>query len=238
MSRPVIQALAGAVGGFASWLLAILFNLPLIPNNGGQHIPDAVIPLVFIFFGVMAAFVGVFLSNTKEDDLKRFAVFSLLCGMAWKPVLDGGQRYIEGFTQTQKLKDASQALKQSSDDIGKPQAPEESAKKVSDLGGKTVELLKDTANLSAATPPKESAAAIDGALTTLGTEGAKSAPEASVDALTKIGEKAVLMRHSTWLKKTITSLDAVAVNAKDASTQAKARKASAEFKSIMDKNAD
>ncbi len=238
MSRPVIQALAGAMGGFASWLLAVLFNLPLIPNNGGQQIPTWAIPFVFIFFGVMAAFVGAFLSNTKEDDLKRFAVFSLLCGMAWKPVLDGGQRYVEGFTQTQKLKDASQALRQSSDDLEKAKAPEESAKKVSDLGGKTVELLKDTANLAVATPPQESAAAIDGALKTLSTEGAKAAPDASVDALQKIGDKAVLLRHPTWLQKTINSLDAVALNAKDPASQARAKKASAEFKNAMGKSLD
>src|ERR1700680_2125218 len=99
--------IAGACGGFGSWLWAISgvgTKMALSP-------PLAIV--VSVFLGALAAVVGVLVANTDQKDLVRATAFAVLCGFCWRPVIDAAQAFMtqrelthhaaDLMTQTQQL---------------------------------------------------------------------------------------------------------------------------------------
>lgn len=219
MNRNVLQVLAGATGGFASWLLALFFNLQLIPTQA--KIIPSLIPVVFIFFGIISAFIGPFLANTKEDEPLRFAIFCMLCGMSWKPVLDAGQHYIKGYNQVESAITDSGDLRGDSSALKGTQSAQDASRFVDKVSGKTIALIEKNSNLPVATPPKESGEAIRDAITTLGTKGIVVSPDASIKALTDIGQKTISSKNENLFNSTVQSLETAAATTQDPNVKAK-----------------
>jgi hypothetical protein len=83
-----ISVLAGAIGGVLSWLY------PLIATQ--SPIPLRFVPILgAVVFGSAAGLIGIFLANTDTTDIYRCFVYALVCGLFWKPVIDGSQSLIK-----------------------------------------------------------------------------------------------------------------------------------------------
>lgn len=76
-------AIAGAVGGFTSWLLQWLAGLAPFQKPASLGIP------ALIVVGGVAAIFGVYLiANSNIKELPHTLVFALLCGVFWQPIFD------------------------------------------------------------------------------------------------------------------------------------------------------
>jgi hypothetical protein len=81
--------LAGAVGGLMSWVYAKMSGLSI-----GQPVYYALPG--YALLGAVAAGLGVYLlASTVRSARERRLFFAILCGIAWKPVFDGGHALIE-----------------------------------------------------------------------------------------------------------------------------------------------
>lgn len=95
----VIAVLAGAIGGVLSWLY------PLIATQ--SPIPLKFIPILgAVVFGAVAGLIGIFLANTDTTNIYRCFVYALVCGLFWRPIIDGAQSLIK---EAEKAKPTLQA---------------------------------------------------------------------------------------------------------------------------------
>jgi hypothetical protein len=94
--------IAGAVGGFASWVYGLILGDPV--PGGGWAIPTA------IFLGAFASGIGVYvLTNTDTSAVARTLFFAALCGFVWKPVCDAGKAFIQQTIQQKQDASAEDA---------------------------------------------------------------------------------------------------------------------------------
>src|SRR6266568_6368780 len=92
--------LAGAIGGFTSWVFGLFTNDPV--PGGIWGLPAA------IFLGAFAAGIGVFvLTNTDTSAFARTMFFAALCGFVWRPVIDAGKASLDQAIQQKQNKEAA-----------------------------------------------------------------------------------------------------------------------------------
>src|SRR5579859_2406692 len=90
MRSLLFVAVAGAVGGFTSWLLQWLAGLAPFQKPASLGIP------ALIVVGGVAAVFGVYLiANSDIKELPHTLAFALLCGVFWQPIFDAAKLYIQ-----------------------------------------------------------------------------------------------------------------------------------------------
>ena len=90
MRSLLLVAVAGAVGGFTSWLLQWLAGLAPFQKPASLGIP------ALIVVGGVAAVFGVYLiANSNIKELPHTLAFALLCGVFWQPIFDASKLYIQ-----------------------------------------------------------------------------------------------------------------------------------------------
>ena len=86
--------LAGAIGGFTSWVFGLVTRDPV--PGGFWGLPMAML------LGAFAAGISVYvLTNTDTSAFARTLFFAALCGFVWKPVCDAGKAFVQQTVQHQ-----------------------------------------------------------------------------------------------------------------------------------------
>lgn len=86
---------AGAFGGLASWAYSVMAGTPLYTDKWSA------LPLCVIL-GVAAAFIAVYMiTPTDVTQAGRLLGYALLCGIMWKPVIDGATIIMKQKTTVQ-----------------------------------------------------------------------------------------------------------------------------------------
>ena len=179
----VISVLAGALGGVLSWLY------PLLATQ--SPIPLRFIPILgAIVFGVVASLIGIFLSNTDTTDIYRCFVYALVCGMFWKPIIDGGQSLIK---EAEKAKPTLQAQDLAPDVTKAAEALKKAAPAAlpADLNTATsagVKLAALIPQIQDSGVKAEAERALQQLVTAVSEAGSKD-PKAAVQSLTAIAER-------------------------------------------------
>ena len=78
----------GAIGGLLCFFWPIMVDQQVLPNlEWGYyiHLPFSMV------FGSVAAIVFIFVVTGSRLERPRLIAISLLCGMAWEPVLENGR---------------------------------------------------------------------------------------------------------------------------------------------------
>ena len=201
-----LQAVAGAVGGFTAWLLAISLDTD-IQLPGLRVLHPFLIVLVHIFFGAMAAFIGPFLANTKENEPRRFLIFCLLCGMAWRPMLDAGQNWVVNSVKTDKVRN----LRQDLEVITQPSSfPDRTPEMTAEVAQRAEALLQATETLPSQSERQASNRAVRKAMDSLmkSTENPAST-EMPVEALRNLHQTAVRTDQADLARQALVSLDQI-----------------------------
>lgn len=202
------QALAGALGGFTAWLLAISLDTDImLPGLRALH--PFLIVLVHAFFGSMAAFVGPFLANTKEHEPKKhFLIFCLLCGMAWRPMLDAGQSWVVNGIKTDKVRD----LRQDLDAITHAgPATDRGPERTAEVAQRAEALLQATGTLPSQGERQATDIAVRKAMDTLAESTENPTSTAMpVEALRTLHQAAVRTEQSGLARQALVSLEQVA----------------------------
>ena len=177
-------AIAGAVGGFTSWLLQWLAGLAPFQKPASQGIP------ALIVVGGVAAVFGVYLlANSNIRELPHTLAFALLCGVFWQPIFDAAKLYVQHST-TQRQ--ASQQQSQTQDLAAAVAGGDEAAvkNKLDDTTNATTDVLSKLPTEQDADLKRKVVEQSNQAVEMVG-KGADKAPEATVANLQKIGETAV-----------------------------------------------
>jgi hypothetical protein len=108
--------LAGALGGFLSWLYSLILKQPLCDS--------ALLALTCsVLFGVVAGGIGVYVFNLLDQN--RFArtfFIAIVFGFVWKPVVEAIPAYVKkttlGFVESD-AKDTAARTAEASQKLGK-----------------------------------------------------------------------------------------------------------------------
>lgn len=111
---------AGAFGGLASWAYSVMAGTPLYTDKWSA------LPLCVIL-GVAAAFVAVYMvTPTDLTQTGRLLGYALLCGIMWKPVIDGAAVILKQRTLVQ---DATSDTTAKATNLASAAAPQIDAKR-------------------------------------------------------------------------------------------------------------
>ena len=92
---------ASAVGGFGSWLYAMLLDEPVV-SSWWLAIPAHTV------LGCIGGIVGIYLLIPVDvTKIRRAFSFALLCGFAWKPILDAGAAAVKQKVATEEVETSS-----------------------------------------------------------------------------------------------------------------------------------
>lgn len=199
-------AIAGAVGGLLYWVVA-RFSGTAIPGNFGPA--GAILALMFV--GAIAAAIGVYLLTASDPAAIRTYIFAVLCGLMWQPVISAGQRIVTDATATSQDSAASQADQdvQSAASGGNVDQINAAVKKSVPA---VTQALSTSGSVSDTDKKTEIAETSKRAIATLQTT-AQKAPDASVDALSKISLSAANSNQPAVAISAIQSLRTVAEDA-------------------------
>ena len=145
---------AGAIGGFLSWIYAQTFGEAM------ALVWYLAVPASMLF-GTGAAFIGVYLlANVDTSALLRCLAFALLCGFLWMPVFDAGKALV---FQEVRVKDAVEAGKAAAEAQSQVQALQEIAAQARTPGRVPQEVLQErtTAATDAAVKAMRAAEQVD-----------------------------------------------------------------------------
>ncbi len=180
----ITSAVAGALGGTLSWLY------PLLATQ--SPIPFRFLPIFgAVVFGIVAGWIGIFLANTDTTDVYRCFVYALVCGMFWKPIIDGGQSLIN---EAEKAKPTLQAQDLAPDVTKAAEALKKAdpAALLANLNTATsagVKLAALVPQIQDSAVRAEAEAALQQLVTAVGEAGSKD-PKGAVQSLTAIAERA------------------------------------------------
>jgi hypothetical protein len=179
----VISALAGAIGGVLSWLY------PLIATQ--SPIPLRFIPIFgAVVFGAVASLIGIFLANTDTSDIYRCFVYALVCGLFWKPIIDGGQSLIkeaEKARPTLQAQDLAPDVRKAAEALKKadPAALPANLNAATDAGVKLAALVPQIQDSAV---KAEAERALQQLVTAVSEAGSRD-PKGAVQSLTAIAER-------------------------------------------------
>lgn len=202
-------AIAGAVGGLLYWVVA-RFSGTSIPGNFGPV--GAVLALMFV--GAIAASIGVYLLTASDQASIRTYIFAVLCGLMWQPVISAGQRIVTDASATSQNSVATQAVQnvQSASSSG-------NVEQINAAVNQTVPAVTQALSTSATVPDTDKKTEIaetsKKAIATLQTT-AQKAPDASVDALSKIALSAANSNQPAVGVNAVQSLRTIADDAERA----------------------
>ncbi len=183
--------------------------------------------LLCLVFGLASAHIGAFLANPDPSNRQRLAVFALLCGLAWRPVIDAGKQYASIRTGNQEVNTTRQVLentlKAAPNSVNQGQA--ELASLASEIGVQAERVLTVTNAATAGEEPKASAAkTVSTAVETLSDQAIKvDAPLESVDALFKVGMASTRVRNNDLRELSYKKLDFLAANAANPQVKERAK---------------
>jgi hypothetical protein len=177
-------AIAGAVGGFTSWLLQWLAGLAPFQKPASEGIP------ALIVVGGVAAVFGVYLlANSDIKQLPHTLAFALLCGVFWQPIFDAAKLYVQHST-TQIEASQQQTDTQKLAAVVASADPATVKNKIENTTNTTTELLSKLPTEQDADLKRKVVEQSNQAVEQV-SRAADKAPDATVANLQKIGETAV-----------------------------------------------
>ncbi len=198
---------AGFIGGLASCLYSTLVGTRLpVPWYGA--IPGSGL------LGAGAGFIGVFvLANSDMRAVERTLGFAFLCGLAWKPVYDGGGALVQ---QTIKQKVESTAVSEAETTVGLatalPTAPKgELPGRIAQAKGHVLSLIEKSQQVDDPEAKQKINRATEqvlGSLQNVDHGSDANVESVKIDAYRDIGAKAIEYKDYDLLKSTMRSLKA------------------------------
>jgi hypothetical protein len=208
-----IVAAAGAIGGLGAGILTQVTRGGLF---GGlpwyQDLPAE------MFFGMLAAEVGVYFFMKTNVLAAPTLVFALMCGLTWNAVITGAQSYTKEFAAKQNA-DSSSAAATQLNNLSQ-QSPQLAATQVQGAVNTLTQPLSQLRNVD---QEDEKATIIDSASGVIHkvVEATNVDASTKIDALQKIGIASASSSPTTSLKA-IAALDSVAKQAPDLAVRQKA----------------
>ncbi|HXX46454.1 MAG TPA: hypothetical protein VEJ38_17160 [Candidatus Acidoferrales bacterium] len=203
----------GAAGGFLAWLLMKSTGGNLFVNwNWYASVPTAIV------FGAAAAWIGVFvLANTDMSNQARGFAFALLCGIFFKPVIQGGYSFVVGAVSQAQAQSSASTVQDASKSLASALKSAPPAQVTSEVQ-KTSDAVSTLVQQTAAVPDPGLKQQLDQrsseAVKTI-VEAAPAAPQASVDSLAKIGDAAKKNGNTAVTLNVLSALKTIESNSKD-----------------------
>lgn len=176
-------AMCGMLGGLVSAILAAMAKIRLIDGI------DAWLEVVcYLILGGVAALIGVYLVTASDLTQKKTLIFAILCGIAWKPIIDGGLQIVNNFQAVQ----TATSLEAHAGALGaamKSGTTSDAAVKVEETAQRVVQVVEKAAGTETpgvADSLNQSAVV---AIEALG-RAQESAPEATISSLQQIAQTA------------------------------------------------
>src|SRR3954469_16917221 len=181
-----LVVLGGAIGGLVYWVLMRTTGVKPLGLDWYAGVPAS------LLLGGVAAFLGVYLfanSDTSQPtELKHTLAFALVCGIVWSPIIDTAKQTVLSAVAAKN----ADAAKNSAEELGKAVASGSSAGVEQEIT-KTVQTTTDAVNsLPSVTNDDVKRKIISDSQAAVGSlvGASQKAPDASIDALSKIGKQA------------------------------------------------
>jgi len=198
-----LLALAGAVGGFASWVFGLVTDEPV--PGGLWAVPAS------IFLGAFAACVGIYVTNPDTSRFARTLIFAALCGFCWKPVCDAGKATIE--LAMQQKQDA--AAQEQADEVAQladtlAQTPSDQlAAKLDEVDNAAQAALEALPHVTSSKVRRDVESKVNAALQAV-TQVAQKNPQTAARVIQSVGESAVHNQTPKVTATAMTSLESLA----------------------------
>lgn len=202
---------AGAVGGFAYWVLQRLAGLHPFEIKWYAAVP------ALVFVGAFAAVVGVFfLANSDTNELKHTLAFALICGLAWEPVLKAATNTAIGTFEAYKGEAAVSFSQSLQEELHKPASTEAQVqtraqqvqKKAADTANQTATVVEGLATVKDEGVRRKLLRDSDLAVSTLG-QASSVNPEASIKGLLTVGKAAAARNQNEVSSSVLTQLEQI-----------------------------
>jgi len=184
MRSLLFVAVAGAVGGFTSWLLQWLAGLAPFQKPASLGIP------ALIVVGGVAAVFGVYLiANSDIKELPHTLAFALLCGVFWQPIFDAAKLYIQ-HSVTERQGSQQQSMTQNLATVVASGDQNAVKTKLDETANATTEVLSGLSTVQDSELKQKLVEQSNQAVDQV-SKASDKAPDATVENLQRIGEAAV-----------------------------------------------
>jgi hypothetical protein len=195
-------AVAGAVGGFTSWLLQWLAGLAPFQKPASLGIP------ALIVVGGVAAVFGVYLiANSDIKELPHTLAFALLCGVFWQPIFDASKLYIQ---HSVSVRQGSQQQNMTQNLAAVVASGNENAvkTKLDETTNATTEVLSSLSTVQDSELKQKLVEQSNQAVDQV-SKASDKAPDATVENLQRIGEAAVQSGQPEVAGRVLSKLNAI-----------------------------
>lgn len=180
---PALVALFGGVGGLTAWVWSITVGTPLRLGSTGAVAAN-------VFLGVVAGFVGIYAIKLDSTRLLMHSLaLALLCGFAWKPMLEAGRELVTTLMQEQKVEEQTDDAQRTMEAL-RSATPETAPILIEELAAVSQELMRSGDSVRDSKLRAEVDQVVVDSLEAL-SEASEIAPEAGARALGSIGAAAL-----------------------------------------------
>ena len=242
--RLVAIVVAGAIGGFLFWIIAVCTGTSPLPISAGFWTIPAL-----MFLGAFSAAIGVYVLTASDTAAIKTYIFASLCGLCWQPVIASGVRMVANATatsQTAMIGSQVQAVQQAAASGNNEQL----TAAVQQIPPLVTQALSTTANTNtdnrtvvldtskqaitqlqsaAAQAPDATVQAIQKISVNAANTNTPSVALHGVQTLSAIGLEAVRTQDSAVVEMVRQSLATIAAKSKDASIQIAAKNAATQL---------
>ena len=202
MRSLLLVAVAGAVGGFTSWLLQWLAGLAPFQKPASLGIP------ALIVVGGVAAVFGVYLiANSNIKELPHTLAFALLCGVFWQPIFDASKLYIQ---HSVSVRQGSQQQNMTQNLAAVVASGNENAvkTKLDETTNATTEVLSSLSTVQDSELKQKLVEQSNQAVDQV-SKASDKAPDATVENLQRIGEAAIQSGQPEVAGRVLSKLNAI-----------------------------
>ncbi|HZR29733.1 MAG TPA: hypothetical protein VFA71_13220 [Terriglobales bacterium] len=197
-------AIAGAVGGFTSWLLQWLAGLAPFQKPASLGIP------ALIIVGGVAAIFGVYLiANSDIKELPHTLAFALLCGVFWQPIFDAAKLYVQ-HSVTVRQGSEQQSMTQNLAAVVASGDQNTVKTKLDETANATTEVLSSLSTVQDRELKQKLVQQSNEAVDQV-SKASDKAPDTTVESLQKIGEAAVQSGQPELAGRVLSKLNAIKI---------------------------
>lgn|GEM_PF-7121769 len=178
-----LVALFGGLGGLTAWVWSVTVGTPLPLEHTGAIAAN-------VFLGMVAGFVGTYaIKLSSSRVLMHSLALALLCGFAWKPMLEAGKELVTTRLQESGVSQRLDEARKRIEDL-KSATPETAPSLIEELQSTSQELLESKEALRNPRLEAQVDELVRDSVLALG-DAAQIAPEAGAKALGSLGSAAL-----------------------------------------------